>query len=67
MPVSIKPVGANPAQQAQSVCKPTRGVSARISWYSSSFESGSRKFVSNCVFVYAGSMTETRIPRVRSS
>ena len=30
-------------------------------------ESGSSKFASNCVFVYAGSMTETRMPLVRSS
>ena len=35
---------------------------ARTSRYSSSFASGSRKFASNCVFVYAGSMTETRMP-----
>jgi len=40
---------------------------ARASRYSSSFESGSTKFASNCVFVYAGSMTETRMPLVRSS
>ena len=40
---------------------------ARTSRYSSSLESGSRKFASNCVFVYAGSMTETRMPLVRSS
>src|SRR4030095_14279039 len=40
---------------------------ARISRYSSSFESGARKLASNCVFVYAGSMTETRMPLVRSS
>jgi len=40
---------------------------ARTSRYSSSFESASRRFASNCVFVYAGSMTETRMPLVRSS
>src|SRR5207249_905702 len=42
-------------------------TAARASRYSSSFASGSRKFASKCVFVYAGSMTETRIPLVRSS
>src|SRR5207302_823103 len=36
---------------------------ARASRYSSSCASGSSKFASKCVFVYAGSMTETRIPR----
>ena len=40
---------------------------ARASRYSSTFELGSSKFVSNCVFVYAGSMTATLIPLVRSS
>ncbi len=40
---------------------------ARTSPYSSSLESGSRRFASNCVFVYAGSMTETRMPLVRNS
>src|SRR5205823_8590337 len=40
---------------------------ARTSRYSSSFESGCTKLASNCVFVYAGSMTETRMPLVRNS
>src|SRR5258707_12452347 len=40
---------------------------ARASRYSSSLASGSMKFASNGVFVYAGSMTETRTPLVRSS
>jgi hypothetical protein len=42
-------------------------AAARTSRYSSSLASGSRKFASNGVFVYAGSMTETRMPLVRSS
>src|SRR2546421_1840086 len=42
-------------------------TAARTSRYSSSFASGSRKVASNGVFVYAGSITETRTPRVRSS
>ena len=40
---------------------------ARASLYSSSLASGSKKFASNGVLVYAGSITETRMPRVRSS
>jgi hypothetical protein len=39
----------------------------RTASYSSSFESGSSKLASNCVLVYAGSTTETRMPLVRSS
>src|SRR5213592_2781309 len=42
-------------------------TAARASRYSSSFASGSSKFASKCVFVYAGSMTEPRIPLVRRS
>jgi len=40
---------------------------SRASLYSSSLASASTKFVSNGVFVYAGSMIETRMPLVRSS
>src|SRR5882724_1087830 len=40
---------------------------SRASRYASSLASGSMKFESNGVFVYAGSMTETRMPLVRSS
>src|SRR5437762_2137706 len=56
--------GSSAAASTSFICLPK---ATRTSRYSSSLESGSRKFASNCVFVYAGSTTVTRMPLVRSS